>query len=215
MRFACLVDERAGQGGEELGQQHALLQLCLGRLARLRFDDVPVHLDLDVDDGDVARADLALDGRDLRHRLAHVLEASLEHLLGDLVRVVRRLDRKRGDVGKRHLRHDADGRLQLGGPSALQLDDLHVRVVDGVDRLVVECLTHDLGHHRLDDLFAQRCRPDASLDQGARRLARSKTFDLGPRGETVEHSIVVRVDDVGRHLDRHPDLALGQALGHD
>ncbi len=173
-----LVDEGSGQHREKLGQQHALFQLRLHRLARLRFDPLPVHLDLDVDDRQVAQPELALHRRDLGHRLAHLFETAFEHLRGDLVAV--KVGLKSRDVRERHLGHHADRRLQLCGTAALELEDLHVGVVDRVDRLLHHGLAHHLGDHRLNDLFTDHGRPQAGLDQGARRMAGPESFDLRP-----------------------------------
>ena len=131
------------------------------------------------------------------------------------MRMVRRLDLELGYVRQRDLRHDADRRLEPGGPSTLQLEDFDVGVVDRIDRLVIESLAHDLGHHRLDDFFAQDGGTDSRLDEGARGPAGPEAFDLGPRGEAVQHPVVGGVDHLGGDLDGHADLALRQALGHD
>ena len=212
--LALLVDEGAWQSRQQLGQQDAFLELRLHGLARFRFDDLPVRLDLDIDHGHVARAQLALDWCDLGQRLTNIAEPAFEHLVGDLDR--RRVgQREVRHVAQRDLRHHRDRRLQPRGPASLQLEHLHVGVVDRIDRLVSHRLLQHLGDDGLDDLLAQRGRADARLDQLARRPAGPKAFDLRPRRKAVQHALIGRVDQLGRHLDGHADLAFRQRLSHD
>ena len=131
------------------------------------------------------------------------------------MRVVGRLDLQRLHVGQLNLRHHADRRLQAGRTAALELQDFDVWVVDGVDRLLVQGLAHHLGHHRLDDLFAQRRGTDPGFDQRSRRLAGTEALDLGARREPVQHPLVGRVDHVRRHLDGHAELAFRELLRDD
>ena len=159
-------------------------------------------------DGNVGRA---LDS--LRDGLLFGYKVQMDTLIHGLVGVA--IDVELGRVAQRDIGHDADRRLELRGPPALELQHLDIGVVDGVDGLSLEGLAHDLRHHGLDHLLAQRGRTDPRLDQRARRPARPKALDLRARREAIEHAVVGRVDDLGRHLDVHADLALGQALGHD
>ena len=138
----------------------------------------------------------------------------VEHA-GDLVRVVRRLDGEPGRVGEHDLGHDADRCLQSRRLPALELEHLDVRVVDGIERLLCQRLLHDLRHHGLDDLFAQRGGTEPSFDQLTRRATGAKAFDPGARGEAVQHPVVGGVHHLRGHLDAHADLAFGQALGYD
>ena len=147
-----LVDKRSRQDGQQLGQQHTVLELRLHGLARLGFDHRAVRLDLHVDDGDVPHPRLPLNRRDLGERFPQVFEPALEHLVGDLDRLRWRCQPR--SVPECDLRHHADGCLQPRGAAALELDHLDVRVVDGVDRLLAHRLLHDLGDDGLDHLLS-------------------------------------------------------------
>ncbi len=86
---------------------------------------------------------------------------------------------KSRDVGKRHLWHHADRRLELCRPPSLELEHLDVRVLDGVEGLLLECLAHDVWDHRLDHFLAHDGRSQPRLHQGARRAAGAEALDLG------------------------------------
>jgi len=121
---------------------------------------------------------------------------------------------ERPEVWQPDLGHHADQRSESGWPAALELLDLDLGPVDGVDLAIAQGLIHHWRDQRVYDLVADGRRSQPGFDEGPGRLAGPKALDANALGEPVENSLIGSVDLISRYLDGQTHLAAWQRLGN-
>ena len=208
--LVVLVGLHATQGGVEALDQGVIANAVVEALGGGVLDLLAVHLNVQVDDREVAGLHLALGVLELTEALLQAGQLLVDVVLGDL-------DGRDGDVHLAEVRHlDLRADVDLGGELdevlVFDLGDVHVRLADDLEIVFLHGLLVAGRQHVVDYLLEDRAAAEAGIDKLARCLALTKARDLHLLCDGCVSLVDLIVELRERNVDGELDAGVAQLV---